>query len=93
MTTSFAVSRVKSNSPSGPRWKVPHRLELRVDVGIVDDLADQVERPVGKLHPGLIGIIHRAVHAVAETEFPSQPEGEADFENVIARRITSTRRE
>ena len=32
--------------------------------------------PVGKLAPGLVGVVHRAVHAVAEAELPGQPEGQ-----------------
>ena len=53
-----------------------HVAQLLVDMGIVDDLADQEQPPVGELDPGLIGVIDRPVHSVAEPEFPGEPEGQ-----------------
>ena len=32
--------------------------------------------PVGELVAGLVGVIHRAVHAVAEAELPGQPKSQ-----------------
>ena len=51
-------------------------LSFWLTCGIVDDLADQVEPPVGELVPRLVGVIHRPLHPVAEAELPGQPEGE-----------------
>ena len=62
-----------------------HLLELPVHVRIVDDLAHQEEPAVGELVAGLVGVVHRAVHAVAEAELAGQPEGErAHVERVVA---------
>jgi hypothetical protein len=52
---------------------VPHPL---VHVGIVDDLAHQVDLPVRELHGGLVGVVHRPVHAVAEAELLGQLHGD-----------------
>ena len=61
-----------------------HVPQLLVDVGVVDDLADEVKPAVGELGPGLVGVVHRAVHAVAEAELPRQPEGQrSDGEAVL----------
>ena len=54
----------------------PHVAELLVHVGVVDDLTHQEEPPVGKLGPGLVGVLDRAIHPVAEAEFARQPEGQ-----------------
>ena len=51
-----------------------HLLELPVHVRIVDDLAHQQEPPVGELVAGLVGVVDRAIHAVAEAELAGQPE-------------------
>ena len=61
-----------------------HVPELLIDVGVVDDLADQEEPAVGELDPGLVGVVHRPVHPVAEAELPGQPEGQrTDGEPVL----------
>ena len=63
----------------------PHRAQLVVDVGVVNDLAHEVEPPVGKLEPGLVRVVHRAIHAVAEPELPGEPEAQRpDVETVLA---------
>ena len=60
--------------------------ELLVDVRVVDDLADEVDPAVGELHPGLVGVVHRPVHPVAEPEFPGQAEGQrSDVEAIVVR--------
>src|SRR6185437_15615139 len=53
-----------------------HGTELGVDVGIVDDLADQEDPRVGELGAGLVGVFDRAVDAVTEAEFTSEAEGQ-----------------
>src|SRR5690349_9838487 len=53
-----------------------HRLQLLVDVGIVDDLAHQKDLPLGKLGARLVGVFHGAVHAVTEAELARQLEGQ-----------------
>src|SRR5918994_1610996 len=45
-------------------------------MGVVDDLADKKQTPAWKFGAGLVGILHGAVHAVTEPEFPRQPERE-----------------
>src|SRR5581483_2919890 len=60
-----------------------HRLELRVDVGIMDDLAHEKDAPVGKLRPGLVGVLDRAIHTVAEAELAGELDREvADLQGV-----------
>ena len=54
----------------------PHFLEPGVHVRIVDDLADQEDPPVGKLGPGFVGVLDRAIDAVAEAELARETEGE-----------------
>ncbi len=49
-----------------------HVTQLLVHVGVVDDLTHQEEPTSRKLGPGLVGILHRAVNAVAEAELASQ---------------------
>lgn len=57
-----------------------------IDVRIVDDLAGEKDSPVGKLPACLVGVLHGALHAVAEAELPSQPDGYvAGRERVVAR--------
>src|SRR6478752_4946633 len=46
----------------------PERSELIVDVGIVNDLAGQIDRTVREARPRLVRVIHGAIHAVAEAE-------------------------
>ena len=47
-----------------------------VDVGIVDDLAGQVDVLLGKSPPRLIGVVDGAVDAVAESEFAGEVHGQ-----------------
>ena len=62
-----------------------HGMELGIDVGVVDDLAHQEQAAVRKLGARLVGVLDRAVDAVAEPELAGQPEGEvADGEGVAA---------
>ena len=53
-----------------------HVAELFVDVGVVDDFAGQVDRPVGKPLARLIGIVDGAIDAVAESELAREMEGQ-----------------
>jgi hypothetical protein len=46
----------------------PHAPEFRVDVRVVDDLANEQQPPIGELPARLIGVLHRALHPVAESE-------------------------
>jgi hypothetical protein len=55
----------------------PHLLEALVDVGVVDDLADEEDAPVGKLVACLVGVVDRAVDAVAEAEGVGEANGDA----------------
>jgi hypothetical protein len=52
----------------------PHLGELLIDMGIMDDLSNEKESAVGKLGPGLIGVLYRAIDAIAESELSRQPE-------------------
>ena len=47
-----------------------------VDVRVVDDLAGQEDAPVGKLLARLVGVVDRAVDAVAEPELAREMDGE-----------------
>ncbi len=51
-----------------------HVAQALVDVGVVDDFAGQEHAAVGKLPAGLVGVVHRAVDAVAKPEFPGELE-------------------
>ena len=87
MTTSSAPIAEKSNSPSSSagQERDAHGPQLLVHVRIVDDLAHQEQPPVGELEPGLVGVVHRAIHPVAEAELARQPEGERpDVQPVVA---------
>ena len=59
----------------GPVQEVDtHSPQLGVDVGIVDDFADQEQPAVGELGAGLIGVLDGAVHTVAEAELARELE-------------------
>src|SRR5437870_8365686 len=61
----------------------PHALQLRVDVGVVDDLRQEEDSLVGELGARLVGVLHGAIHPVAEPELAGQLEGEvADGQGV-----------
>ena len=52
------------------------RAKTLVDVRVVDDLAGQVDVPIGKSSPRLIGVVDRTIHAVAEAEFAGEVNGQ-----------------
>ncbi len=52
------------------------RAQLIVHVRVVDDFASQVDRAIRKTGAGLIGIVHRAVYAIAEAEFAREMQGQ-----------------
>ena len=63
-----------------------HGPQVVVDVGVVDDLTHQKEPAVGKLAPAFVGVVHRAIHPVAEPELLGQPESQRPaLEGVVAR--------
>ena len=53
-----------------------HALQAPVHLRVVDDLAGEEDPPVGELLAGLVGVLHRAVHPVAEAELPGQLQDE-----------------
>jgi hypothetical protein len=53
----------------------PHPLQASVHVGVVDDLAGEEDAPVGELLPRLVGVLDRALDAVAEAELAGQLQG------------------
>ena len=76
MTTSFGVERVDRFARVAEEADAL-RAQLIVDVRVVDDLAGQEDRPVGKALARLIGVVHRAIDAVAEAELAREVNGEA----------------
>ena len=62
---------------------MPMRAQLLVDVRVVDDLAGQVDAPVGKLAPRLVGVVHGAIHAVAEAELAREVHREPPAASVV----------
>ena len=73
MTTSSAerdrrVGELVAEKPNA------HRAQLFVDVGVVDDFAGQVDRPVGKPLARLVGVVDGAIDAVAESELAREME-------------------
>ncbi len=69
---------------AGANDRHPHGLELLVHVGVVDDLPHQMDPLVGELGTALVGVLHGAVHAVAESEFPGQAECEIVYVERVA---------
>src|SRR6185312_13656321 len=71
----------------GPRQNLDaHVAQASVHHRVVDDLADEIDAPIGKLATRLVGVLDRALHAVAEAEFASQPDRDvADLEREVAR--------
>ena len=51
---------------------MPAGAQLVVDVRVVDDLAGQEDAPVGEPPARLVGVVDRAIDAVAEPEFPRE---------------------
>src|SRR5207253_1962449 len=47
-----------------------------VDVRVVNDLACEKHAAIGKALPGLIGVVDRAIHAVAKAELAREMNGE-----------------
>ena len=78
------VRRHASNDFAGiAREADAHRPHAVVHVGVVDDLAGQEDAAVGKA-ARLIGVVDRAVDAVAEAELPRQIQTEtAGLETVV----------
>ena len=63
----------------------PHLAAAAVDVRVVDDLADEEDAPVGELPARLVGVLDRALDAVAEAEFAGEPDRDAaDRQRVVA---------
>ena len=50
----------------------PERLDAAVHLGVVDDLAGEEDPAVRELLPRLVGVLHRAVDAVAEAELAGE---------------------
>jgi hypothetical protein len=44
---------------------------------VVDDFAGQEDRPIGEPFARLVGVVHGAVHAVAETELAREADRRA----------------
>jgi hypothetical protein len=87
ITTSSAPSRrSRSRRPAAAEEDDPHRGELLVDVRVVDDLAHQEESADRGTWAGLVGVLDRPIHPVAEAELARQPELErAGAQPVVAR--------
>src|SRR5205814_1099147 len=63
-----------------------HLAQASVDMRVVDDLADEIDAPVGKLLARLIRVLYRALHPVAEPEFAGQTKRDvANREGVVLR--------
>ena len=95
ITTSSGRTASKSNVAArvGLEDLDPHAAQLRVHVRIVDDLADEQQAPVGELAPGLVGVLDRALHAVAEAELACEPDRDVVHdERVVVSRSASTTR-
>ena len=56
---------------------MPSSRSLLVDVRVVDDLAGQEDRPIGKPLARLVGVVDGAIDAVAEPELAREVDGEA----------------
>src|SRR5689334_3038382 len=56
-------------------------------MGVVNDLANQKESAIGKLRPGLVGILDCTVNAVTKPELPGQSEGQVSDAQPIAVRL------
>ena len=54
-----------------------HGPQLIVDVGVVDDFAGQIDRPIRKPPARLVGVVHGAIDPVTEAEFARQMDREA----------------
>ena len=53
----------------------PHRLEFRVHVRIMDDLAGQVDGTIRELLSGLVGVLDRALDSITKAELLRQTDG------------------
>ena len=88
ITTSSGVRPLKSNAPSDRVREDldPHLAQPVVDVRIVDDLADEKNPPIGEFPARLVGVLDRALDAVAEAEFAGEPDRDVpDHERVVVR--------
>ena len=86
MTTSSGVKRVERFARVAQKADAL-RAKLIVDVRVVDDLAGQEDRAIGKALPRLIRVVDGAVHAVAEAEFPREVDGETAGRETVVRRL------
>jgi hypothetical protein len=64
-----------------------HLLDAAVDVRVVDDLAREEDPLVGKLAPRLVGVIDRAIDAVAEAEFLRELDVDPGRTGLVARSL------
>ena len=55
---------------------MPMRAQLVVDVRVVDDFAGEEDAAIGKTLARLVGVVDRAIDAVAEPEFAREVHGE-----------------
>ena len=76
MTTSTAVERLDRLAGVAQEPHA-HRAQLFVDVRVVDDFAGQVHAAIGEALARLVGVVDRAVDAVAEAEFLREVDGQA----------------
>ena len=83
MTTSAGVERVQRLARVGQEAD-PLRPELVVDVRVVDDFAGEEDAAVGKSLPRLVGVVDRAIDAVAEPELTRQVDGEPAGAEAVA---------
>ena len=61
-----------------------HVLDAAVDVGVVDDFAGQEDAAIGKLPPGLVGVVDGAIDAVTKAEFLGELEVEPARAGLVA---------
>jgi hypothetical protein len=61
----------------------PHLLEPRVDVGVVDDLAEEKGAAIGEAPARLVGILDRPIDAVAEAELPGELDADVSGTGLI----------
>src|SRR6185503_11844438 len=54
-----------------------------VDVGVVDDLANEKEPAIRKLAARLVSVFDRPLHPVAEPKFPGEPYGKVVYDKRV----------
>ena len=65
----------------------PHLLEPGVDVGIVDDLAEQKGAAIGKAPARFVGVLDRSIDAVAEPELARELQANVTDRRFVAERL------